>query len=287
MKKYFQSLLLLAVAVATATVFASCGDDETPTPNPGPDPNEEVTMGKYIFDDPGISTLFWPDTERGIKEEYDLYIQGLTSALSAVGVENDKEYKWDDILANKEKVQCVFDSCGNFEYKVHLCRSLSVLSKDVSLTAEAYGVEPIDFGYKTVTSILDLPEGTTCQLYISVSSTEGAVPAVKEYSDQVLALYQDALKDVFTTEYHTETEEFVVRHLNYLDYSGDPGELCATVKSLCEGVTIPEASQKVKDAVIAAGMGLIVNVSVTAYDPQAENPKASGNILFDSFVNAR
>lgn len=286
MKKYFQSLLLLAVAVATATVFASCGDDETPTPNPRPNHDEEVKMGKYIFDYPFITTLSWPDTERGIKEEYDLYIQGLTSALSAVGVENEKECKWENILANKEKVQCVFDSCGNFEYKVHLCRSLSVTSKDISLTAEAYGFEPIDFGYKTVTSILDLPEGTTCQLYISVSSTEGAAPAVKEYSDQVLALYQDALKDVFTTEYHTETEVFVVRHLNYFDYSGDPAELCQTVQRLCKGVKIPEASQELKDAVKAAKMDLIVEVSVTAYDPQAENPKFSSNILFDNRILA-
>lgn len=128
----------MTVAVDTATMFASCGDDETPTPNPGPDPDDEVTMGEYKFDYPDISSLYWPDTERGIEAEYDLYIQGLTSALSAVGAESGKEYKWDDILASKERVQRVFNAFPNFEYEVQLCKSLRASTNDVTLTAEAF-----------------------------------------------------------------------------------------------------------------------------------------------------
>lgn len=272
---------MAAAAVASAAMLTSCGDDDQPSYNP---PHEEyVQTGSYVLHFPTISTLHWPDSDAGIQAAYEAYKKPIIEALEKAGVDEEKTYKWEDILANKDKVQNAFNQFGGFEYTVKLCRSYPTFLSDVTLVARGVGMdddESIDFGSKPLSCKLDVPEGTTCQLFMEISAPVGKVSGLDKYVDEVNVVFQEALKEVFPSQFHKSDRSGIAMYTNYGNYSVDAKELQERMKTLCKSVEIPEPDASLKADAKAAGLANMLVINCYAYDPQGEDVKKSTQLYY-------
>lgn len=286
MKKYLRSMLLLAAAIVSASMFASCGEDETDDLNPGQkEPENKVEMGYYKLDFPSLTILEWPDTKsiEEIEKKYDAYKKSITDALK---YEDGKKYKWSEIEADKDRLQKLFDGFGDFEFEVQNCANkLSYAGLGTSFCAYKEGSEyrNIDFGEKKIKSKLHIPENTTCQLFVTIT-TVNAVPSVKEYSASVKKLYTDALKDVFTDEYGVvETSDKLARteYFNLANFSGNSDELKNRVKDACDAVKekVPAVPADVLKDAQDSNINVLFSINIEAFDPKSGDP-SRGKTLF-------
>lgn len=285
MKKYLRTMLLLAAAIVSASMFVSCGDDETEDLNPGQkeDPADKVEMGYYDLDFPSLMVLEWPDSKEEIEKQYDAYKKRIVDALQ---YEEDKKYKWSEIVADKERLQKVFDGFGDFEYEVRNCgNKFPYAGQSITFKARKQGAANPDiiFGERKLKCKLNAPENTTCQLVVTLTTVD-AVPTANEYCAKLKDLFTDALKDVFKEEYDKVVVSGNIPRTNYYNlynHTGDAEELKNRVTEACGLVKIPEIPEEVLKDVQAHTPAIfdLFSVTIEAYDPQSGAPHR-GKALF-------
>ena len=274
MKKLFMSMLLLMAAIVSACMLASCSGDD---PKPEGETDEEVVMGKYSLYFPEMSSFYWPDSQEGITEAYELYKKNI---VEAIGVDVTKEYKWSDIQANAGKIQEAFDQFGDFVYKVKAIRNY--LSVSFEVTLKAYSVErnpqKVDFGEKKVICQRDIEEDVTSQFFIEITSYDKLVPSAKDYNDGVRKLFTEALKEVFGTAYGVSEVKHGTLYSNLANYKGSRADLTAKIKDICDAVAIPEVPENIKADVQAvkesgtASIPGVISIDIFSFDVTKPRP---------------
>lgn len=274
MKKLFMSMLLLMAAIVSAGMLASCSGDD---PKPEGEAEEEVVMGKYSLYFPEMSSFYWPDSQEGITEAYELYKKNIVDAL---GIDVTKEYKWSEIQANAGKIQAAFDQFGDFVYKVKAIRNY--LSVSFEVTLKAYSVErnpqTIDFGEKKVICQRDIEEDVTSQFFIEITSYDKAVPSAKDYNESVRKLFTEALKEVFGTAYGVSEVKYGTLYSNLANYKGTRADLTAKIKEICDAVAIPELPENIKADVQAvkesgtASFPGVITIDIFSFDVTKPRP---------------
>lgn len=291
MKKYLASILLSAAALTTATMFASCGggDDDVEDVLTPQKPVEKVETGKYSLHFNSIHIDIWPDTNAGIEDQYAAYQKSITDALK---VDLNKKYNWSDIEADKDRLTKVFDTFGDFEYKVKSLRNyIKYYSGDITFGALKDGSSNLDLkiGTKNITCIKDVPENATTQLYIEMSAYETALTSAKEYCDKVRTLYTEALKEEFAGEYGTEVSgqtRKVSYYYNLANYTTDGLEVKNRVNKICKAVEIPALPDDVKKEAQALSPALpyVFKIWINQYDPKATYPIKSETEVFSRSI---
>lgn len=290
MKKFFNLFLsamaMSGAALTTATMFASCGgeDDVEEVLNPQK-PVEKAETGKYSLHFNSIHIDIWPDTNAGIEDQYAAYQKSITDALK---VDLNKKYNWSDIEADKDRLTKVFDTFGDFEYKVKSLRNyIKYYGEDITFGALKDGSSYLDLkiGTKNITCIKDVPENATTQLYIEMSAYETVLTSAKEYCDKVRTLYTEALKEEFTGEYGTEVNGLtrkVSYYYNLANYTTDSLEVKNRVNKICQAVEIPALPDDVKKEAQALSPALpyVFKIWINKYDPKATYPVKSETEVF-------
>lgn len=293
MKKYLKGMLLVAAAVATTTLCVSCGDDDSGANNPNPPYEEYVEKGQYYLYTPTITPNYWPDNETTIDADFEAYVQNMKDVLAKAGIVLGKDYKWADMQANADNVSALFDSFDDYEYSVKLCRNYPVILRDITLSADGIDTDQSEYGSKTVTCKIDVPEGTTCQLCLEIGVAEGKVPELAPYGQKVTSVYREALKsvfaeavqDMFQGDYHVERDANKVHYLKYGNFKGDANALMERVKSICEAIEVPQLDADLERVCVSKDVTSPVNIQVYAYDPQSNDPKNS-TLLTSVFIKA-
>lgn len=274
MKKLFMSMLLLMAAIVSAGMLASCSGDD---PKPNGEAEEEEVMGKYSLYFPEMSSFYWPDSQDGITEAYELYKKNIVEAL---GIDVTKEYKWSEIQANAGKIQAAFDQFGDFVYKVKAIRNYLSVSFEVTLKAYSQERNPqkIDFGEKKVICQRDIEEDVTSQFFIEITSYDKLVPSAKDYNEGVRKLFTEALKEVFGTAYGVSEIKYGTLYSNLANYKGSRADLTAKIKEICDAVAIPEVPENIKadaQAVIESGTSSfpgVITVDIFSFDVTKPRP---------------
>lgn len=274
MKKLFMSMLLLMAAIVSAGMLASCSGDD---PKPNEEADEEVVMGKYSLYFPEMSFFYWPDSQDGITEAYELYKKNIVEAL---GIDVTKEYKWSEIQANAGKIQAAFDQFGDFVYKVKAIRNYLSVSFEVTLKAYSQERNPqkIDFGEKKVICQRDIEEDVTSQFFIEITSYDKAVPSAKDYNDGVRKLFTEALKEVFGTAYGVGEIKYGTMYSNLANYKGSRADLTAKIKEICDAVAIPEVPENIKADIHTAledcpgSIPGIISIDIFSFDVTKPRP---------------
>lgn len=282
MKSFIKTIQVFAVAIVSATVFGSCNTDDdrsniasSPYSNNKDNATEQVLSGTYNMRFPSIIVVNWPEklNEKEITDKYEAYKKSITDVID---VNEDKPYKWTEVQAKQDTYKKLFSSFGNFEYSVKVCRNYHTPE---SIWFRAYPKDDktgsIDFGEKQLICKLDIPSDVTCQLYFEFRSRENALPEMKAYSDQVKALFQNSLKDVFTNEYGTMTSSACVDCLNYANFTGDRSETVKRVQEICDAIEIPEVPADLKAKAKAAGVQNLLTIRVNGYNPKGNDRSIS------------
>lgn len=277
------------MTVCIAAGFVSCGEDDVTDEQK---PVESVDKGTYSVYCPSFIISYWPDSEAGIVTKFEAYYENILNTLK---VDEDKQYEWSYIEANKDRMQKLFDGISDFEYSVKSCRNYTSVSGDVTFRAykNNSSYADIDFGAKRVKCTLDVPADATVQLQIEMSSVELVVPSAKDYLAKVRNLYIEALKDVFTEPYGNIEKLVQKQYLNMLNYNGDPKELKERVKKICEAVVIPEIPADVKNdaqsVTTSSGSHLnsIFAIRVFTYDPKSSRITMSYEDVFTKEISLK
>ncbi len=284
MRKRIYALWLMAVALCGATAMVSCESDD---PQPSGGNEAEEVMGEYSLYFPSITISYWPDTEAGIKEQYEAYQKSFTEALT---IEPKKKYKWSDIEAGKTKVQDAFDAQGDYEYSVKSVKNYFSGGFNITLKAYQDGEKStIDFGKKNFKCKLDVPDDATCQLNIIMSAYEGEMPAVKEYGTSLRKRFTDALKEVFDGEYGTKKDSKDMVYTSIANFSCDTTELIARVREVCNAVEVPALPESVKEEAQTpeGGISKAFDIDIVAYNPKAYAPMKSEIYVFSLKVKTK
>lgn len=285
------SMLLLMAAVVSATMFVSCGNDEDdPTPEKDK-PQEKVQQGSYNIHFPILSFAYWPDNdaEQAINDSYEQYKKNVFSTLQ---IENDKMLNWSDIVAQESKIREAYAKIANFEYTVKACKNANNAATISFKAVEDEFIDPktIYFDDKKAVCKLDMPENTTCQFYIEIASNELAVPSLKEFNTGVKDKFVEALKEIFTDAYSTQSNTWAVRYYNLANFSGDRKELINRVKDICSKVEVPEAPANLKEDLLNnTTLASLMTIKIEAFDPNATAPRtiSTADDVFTLKVSAR
>lgn len=290
MKKNLASILLSAAAIVSATMLVSCGEDDDNDNGLTPEkPVEKVDTGKYSLEFTHLAITRWPDANTGIEAQYEAYQKSISDALN---VDLNKKYNWSDIEADKDRLTKVFEKFGDFEYKVKaLLNYLHYYGEETSFGAIKNGSGYLDLkiGTKNVKCVKEVPDNTTTQLYIQMSSFETAVPSAKEYCEKVRALYTDALKEEFTGEYGNEEKGDTRKencYYNMTNYMTDSLEVKNRVNEICKAVEIPAIPDDVKKEAQAVSPALpyLFQIWINKYDPKATYPVKSETEVFSQSI---
>lgn len=293
MKKNLYTLLLMAVALFSAVTIVSCGiDDDDPIPEP-PTPDTPET-GQYSIYFPELTITYWPDTEAGIVENYEAYKKSITDALK---VDTEKKYLLTELLANKDRLQAVYDKFGDYEYKVKSCRNYFVGSFEATFRVYKNKLDShpeIDFGAKKVRSLLDVPAGSKRQLLVEMVSYEKAVPSAKEYLTNIRNKYTDALKEVFGGEYGTMNDNTLsVTYTNIANLSDNYKEVLANMKTACGAVEVPALPDDIKAEAQAvtsnegARLSDLFNITITSFDITKTYPNKADTLEFENNISVK
>lgn len=280
--KVFFKLFVAAMAISATVVMPSCSKDEAEDAKENGKTEEQVEMGSYKLSFEDLDVEQWPDTESDVQKRYEAYQKKVTEALN---LDLSKKYKWSEIEADKERLQSVFDSLDDFEYKVESCLNYFHHYYGTTLKAMKTNSEyaDIDFGAKKLVCTRNIPADVLSQVVITMKSNEASVPSSKEYCTNLRNQFTNALKEFFSAEYGVkESTRNELVYSNLANFKDNSDDFYNSILSACKTVDIPTLAGNIKEDAqnVLPVNAYIFQIDVIAYNPWAPAPTRSDKVIF-------